>query len=204
MDGLETGLLIPADLEIRQEGSRRLLRGRFPYGGVAVVNDRGTDRKETIMSGAFHWAIENRTDRVGNQIRIDLLVGHDWGKPLASRQAGTLAVREVGDGVEFEAMLPDDPPSWVIDAEKAVAGGLARGLSPGFRPVPPNIDRNAVTYAPEPGNPAVQVRQVNTAVLRELSVVTSGAYHDAFVEMRAEDFGTEPATGPYRRIHRWL
>ena len=37
------------------------------------------------------------------------------------------------DAVTFEARLPDDPPSWVIDAERAIAAGPHDGTSrPGF------------------------------------------------------------------------
>ena len=68
--------------------------------------------------------------------QIDVLSGHDFGKPLASSKAGTLDIEDGDDGVTFEARLPDDPPSWVIDAERAIAAGLMTGLSPGFV-VPP-------------------------------------------------------------------
>ena len=40
---------------------------------------------------------------------------------------------------------------------------------------------------PEAGNPGVAIRQINHAVLREFSVVTSAAYLEAAVELRAED-----------------
>ena len=44
----------------------------------------------------------------------------------------------------------------------------------------------AETLIPEPGNSLVMIRQINDAVLREFSVVTSGAYDEAFVDLRAE------------------
>ena len=52
---------------------------------------------------------------------------------------------------------------------------------------PPGAVPNAETLVPEPGNPGVQIRVINEAVLREFSVVTSGAYETAGVELRAED-----------------
>ena len=201
MDGLA---VYDAGLEIRQEGGARVLYGRFPYGGMAVVSDRSVTRKETIAPRAFGYAIENTVDRFGNPIKIDILSGHDFGKPIASRQAGTLAIRHDNDAVEFEATLPDDPPSWVIDAEKAIAAGIMTGLSPGFRVPPANVVRGGEELIPEPGNPGVQIRRVNAGVLREMSVVTAGGYLDAFVELRAEDFGLVSVETSYRQVHRWL
>ena len=40
---------------------------------------------------------------------------------------------------------------------------------------------NAEELLPEPGNPSVQIRQVNAAVLREFSLVTAPTYDDAFI-----------------------
>ena len=169
-------------LEIRQLDGRRILSGRFPYNALATVSDRGRRRKETFASGAFDFAIDDP------ERRIDLLVGHDFGKPLASRQSGTLTLESSAEGVSFEARLPDDPPSWVVDAERAVDAGLMTGISPGFRVPPRNVVPDAETILPEPGNPLVDIRQINHAVLREFSIVTAPAYLDAAVELRADDF----------------
>ena len=67
------------ELEIRQSGRSRVLRGRFNYGGMATVRDRGRIRKERFEPGAFRYAIED------DSRQIDVLAGHDFGKPLASR-----------------------------------------------------------------------------------------------------------------------
>ena len=104
----------------------RILTGRFNYSSTATVRDRGRVRKERFEPRAFRFAIEDETRQ------IDILVGHSFDKPLASRKAGTLEIADGDDGVTFEARLPDDPPSWVIDAERAIAAGLMTGLSPGF------------------------------------------------------------------------
>ena len=61
------------------------------------------------------------------------------------------------------------------------------GLSPDFRVPPRTAVMNAEELLPEPGNPSVQIRQVNAAVLREFSLVTAPTYDDAFIEMRSED-----------------
>ena len=52
---------------------------------------------------------------------------------------------------------------------------------------------NAERDVPEPGNPGVTIRQVHEAVLREFSILTSGAYEDAGVELRMEDLEDEMA-----------
>ena len=172
----------PGELEIRQFGGARQIVGRFPYNTNATMSDRGRVRKESIRSRAFAFAIDVEPTR-----RIDLLVGHDFSKPIASRQAGSLVIQDADDAVSFVATLPDDPPSWVLDVEKGIAGGLMTGLSPGFQVPPRGVVPNAETLVEEPGNPGVQIRQVNAAVLREFSVVTSGAYVEAAVDLRAEE-----------------
>ena len=182
----------PVELEIRQVGGARVLTGTFPYGpdSMATISDRGSTRKEYFQSRAFSFALD------APERRIDLLVGHDFGKPIASRQSGSLTLTETDAAVSFEAVLPDDPPTWVLDAEKAIAGGLMTGLSPGFRVPPADVVSGAQVLEPEPGNPGVMIRRINAAVLREFSVVTSGAYLGAAVELRAEDFGGADSHGP--------
>ena len=170
----------PAVLEVRQVGGARVLSGTFNYGSIATVSDRGRVRKESFDSHAFAYAIAVETER-----RIDLLVGHSFDKPIASRQAGTLTLTDSAAGVTFEAKLPDDPPSWVVDAEKAIAAGLMTGLSPGFSVPPRSVVPGAESLEPEPGNPGVMIRHIRAAVLREFSLVTSPVYEDATVELRA-------------------
>ena len=170
-------------LEIRQIGGARTISGHFPYNALATMADRGKIRKESFASGAFKYALEDHTRK------IDFLVGHDFGKPIANRQSGSLTISESAAGVDLEARLPDEglTPSWVVDAEKAIANGTMVGLSPGFRIPPRGVVPNAETLVPEPGNPSVQIRVINAAVLREFSIVTAGSYETAGVELRAED-----------------
>ena len=181
-------------LEIRQTGQGRILAGRFNYGSQATIRDRGRVRKERFEPRAFRFSIEDEARQ------IDVLVGHSFDKPIASRKAGTLAIRDGDDAVEFEARLPEDPPSWVIDAERAIAAGLMTGLSPGFSVPPASAVADAERLEPEPGNPGVQIRVIREAVLREFSVVTAPAYADAVVDLRAENFGRELR----RRRRVWL
>ena len=188
----------PGALEIRQSRGRRSIFGRFAYGDTATLADRGRVRKERIVLGAFDFSVNDP------DARIDLLVGHEFGKPLASRQSGTLNIRNEGNAVIFDAELPDDPPSWVMDAEKAIAGGLMVGLSPGFRVPPLAVVPNAERTVPEPGNPDVSIREVHAAVLREFSVVTSAGYQDAGVELRADEWAAVQTIQDNRNVLLWL
>ena len=121
----------PGTLEVRQFKGARQIVGSFPYNSRATLSDRGRVRKESFRSRAFRFAIDQEPER-----RIDLLVGHSFDRPIASRQAGSLAIQDGDDVVSFIATLPDDPPSWVVDVEKSISAGLTTGLSPGFK-VPP-------------------------------------------------------------------
>ena len=181
-------------LEMRRSGDKKILTGRFNYGSTATIRDRGRVRKERFEPRAFRFAIENEARQ------IDILVGHDFGKPVASRKAGTLEIEDSAAAVTFEAQLPDDPPSWAVDMEKSVVAGLMVGLSPGFVVPPASAVPDAERFEPEPGNPGVQTRVIRAAVLREFSVVTAPVYPDAAVDLRAEDFGREPK----RRRRVWL
>ena len=184
---IETCYALIGELEIRQGGGSRPMVGRFPYGTLATVQDRGKVRKERINPKAFQFAIDNMVDRSNAPLRIDLLSGHDFGKPLASRQAGTLQIQDAEDAVTFTAQLPpiEESASWVEDTILAIRAGQMVGLSPGFRVPPKGVVPNAESLTPEPGNPSVLIRNINDAVLREMSVVTSGAYTTAAVEMRS-------------------
>ena len=187
------------DLEIRQFGGARSIVGTFHYGTTGTVSDRGRVRKESFASRAFRFAIDQEPDR-----KIDLLVGHDFGKPIASRQSGSLVIADSAEAVTFTATLPEEAltPSWVLDVEKAIANGTMKGLSPGFRVPPVSAVPNAERLIPEPGNPGVQIRQINDAVLREFSIVTAGIYDDALVELRAEDLAV--VTFQPRGVFLWL
>ena len=170
------------ELEVRQFRGARSIVGVFPYSKLGVINDRTAIRKERLGPRAFQFAIDTEPER-----RIDFLVGHDFGKPIASRQSGTLVIEDADDAVRFTATLPDDPPSWVVDVERSIAANLTTGLSPGFRVPPrtvvPDAERlTARTW--ESGRP--MIRQIDHAVLREFSVVTSAVYEDGLVELRSE------------------
>lgn len=172
----------PADgLEVRREGARRTIRGAFPYGALAVMSDRGRVRKERFSPGAFRWALE-QDDR-----EVNLLAGHDFNRPLASRHAGTLELVDTDEALTFRALI--DPEleevSHVRDTLRLLAAGLLTGISPGFRVPPKETVPEAERLDPEPGNAGVFIRTLLAVVLYELSLVTRPAYPASTAELRA-------------------
>ena len=87
-------------------------------------------------------------------------------------------VTSTREAVDFELDLPDvaDMPGYMKDTIAMIRSGLIGGISPGFRVPPKGVVPNGERLEPEPGNPAVQVRVIENAVLSELSIVTRPAY----------------------------
>lgn len=178
-------------VEIRAEG--RTLTGTFRYGSTATMSDRGTVRKESFGARAFSYAVDDPSRE------INLLVGHDLGKPLASKRAGSLELEDSAEALTFRAVLPDvdDQPTYMVDALKQYRAGLVGGISPGFRVPPRDVVPDAETLIPEPGNPGVKIRLIRAAVLFELSLVTRPAYDDTTVDLRS----TDPEAEVRRQVH---
>ena len=184
---MESGALQSGGLEVRRSaGSGTLLRGRFPYNSIAVLSDggrTGRPRKERFSSRAFSYRVEREEER------IDLLVGHDFNKPLASRATGTLDLLDGDDALTFEARIAPElsDVGYVRDALALLESGLAVGISPGFRLPPKRAVAEPETTEDEPVNPArgmhgAVIRVIHAALLFELSIVTRPAYQDATVE----------------------
>ena len=195
MDDLETRAVWEGGLEIRQDG--RTISGFFPYSRLAVRNDRGKVRKETFAPRAFHFAVEDPTRE------INLLNAHNFNQPLASKLHGSFDLVDDETGIAFTALLPptERQPTWMKDVILSIQEGLSRGVSPGFRVPPGNVVRAAEQLLPEPGNPGVFIRQINEAVLYEVSVVTRPAYVDSTIDVRSEAL-VQPERN--LRAYRWL
>ena len=73
----------------------------------------------------------------------------------------------------FQAQLYpplEESASWVEDTVKAINAGQMVGLSVLDSEWPPKgVVPNAESLTPEPGNPSVMIRNINDAVLREMS-----------------------------------
>ena len=114
-------------------GSRRL-RGSFPYDKTAVLSRRRSQRwqprKEQFAPGAFAYSLE-----ITDASTIHLLVGHSYDKPLASNETGTLAFNDTREALTFDATIAPEIASDELRRGRPGAdlGGLAVGISPGFR-----------------------------------------------------------------------
>jgi uncharacterized protein len=174
-------------LEVRNEGGETRLRAIFPY---ARETELTPGRREIIAPRAFAARIEAGAD-------VHLLSAHDYAKPLASRAAGTLTLRDTDAALEVEARI-DGGTSWARDFLAAHSSGLIRGLSPGFR-VPTGgetIERRGQDL----------LRTITKAELFELSAVTRPAYEAAQIEARnwtPGDGQGENEAGYWTQLARW-
>ncbi|MDB2490309.1 HK97 family phage prohead protease [Paracoccus sp. (in: a-proteobacteria)] len=173
-------------LELRAEGGATRLRATFPYGAETEL---APGRREVIASRAFADRIEAGED-------IHLLSGHDYNKPLASRAAGNLTLADGDDALVIEATIADGT-TWARDFLAAHAGGLIRGLSPGFR-----VDQGGERIERR-GNSVL--RTIGRAALFELSAVTRPAYSSAQIEARAWETHQhrQPYRGVVHHLNRW-
>ena len=187
---METRSVYLVDLELRQEGERPVIAGRFPYGGLAVI---GTRRQERFMAGVFAASLKAEAE-------INFLLSHDMARPLASRNAGTLVFEDSAEALEFRATLPEtgQQTTWQRDFLLAHGQGLIGGISPGF-----NVFPKSESEAANPALPGTTIRTIRAAMLGEFSAVTRAAYPEATLEAREDGPGQR-----YWEIHpealRWL
>lgn len=193
---------LAGDLEIRRGGGGISIRGSFPYNSLAVLSDggrRGRPRKERFGSRAFKYSVESEEQE------IHLLVGHDFGQPLASKNHGSLILEDTPDALKFEARISDAvrETSHGRDAMAMLEGGLIGGISPGFRIPPERTVPNAETIEEEdPADGTAIIRTVNDAILYELSLVTRPAYPSTEVEARNWT-PSGPIMTPNNSRYRW-
>ena len=201
---MEHGALIGGDLEVRRSARGGVsLRGRFPYRATAVLSDGGRNgrpRKERFAPRAFSYRVEREDED------IHLLVGHRFDKPLASRKTGTLAIRDDGEAVTFEAEVSEAIAETTHgrDALAMLRSGLAVGISPGFRLPPKRAVAEPERFEDEPHDPGrgmhgAIIRTITAALLYELSLVTMPAYPEAAVEEARHWPVPTPAVHPAMR-----
>ena len=133
-----------SNLEVRQQGGRPRIFGAFPYNGLAIISATGTVRKESVLSGAFDYTLADPDQEV------NLLFGHSFDKPLASRLGGSLVLKDTEDFLTFIATIPEgaERATHVTDALVMLASGLIKGISPGFRVPPASTVPNALCQNP--------------------------------------------------------
>lgn len=190
-----------AGLELRAAGDgTRRLTGSFPYKSRAVTNSGGNGRrpqKEEFAPRAFAYAVNDQ----GRDIH--LLSGHSFDKPLASKKAGTLILRDSDTALMFEAILTPEiqRTSWAQDFMAAYAAGLVGGISPGFRVAPPEVvPKPEETTEEDPAEGNALIRTIFAAILFELSMVTRPAYGETSVDLRSMDNFKPALLNP---LNRW-
>lgn len=193
-------------LEVRKTGGGSVrLRGSFPYGSLATLSDGGRNggrpRKEQFAPRAFAYNVERE------DVDIMFLSGHRFDKPLASRKAGTLDLRDTDEALLMEATITPEiqETTWARDFLAAFGAGLVLGLSPGFRIPPQKTVPNAETVEEEdPAQGNALIRTISAALLWELSAVTKPAYDDA--QISARNWKPEQLAGApdlARALNRW-
>ena len=224
-------LIFDGSLEVRVSGAGRVLRGAFPLGRTATLRSAGRVRKERFASGgggrAVSWQVQqfeklqaelsqvisSTLDDAAKTLRVEaledaiekrnthLLVGHSYDRAIADTKTGNLSLAFTDDAVRFEAVLQDeiDMPSWVRDAVLAVRGGQLRGVSPGFQITSKGSER----LIPEPGNPAVLIREITDATIYEYSLVSRPAYSGTSLDARQDAVNGEESHRPGRET-LWL
>lgn len=173
-------------IEVRSEGGATRLSARFPYNAETEL---APGRREVFAAGAFRNSVNNSDGD------IHLLMAHDYAKPLASRSAGTLTLRDTDAALEIEATI-DVNTSWARDFMAANQAGLIKGLSPGFR-VPTGGER-----IERRGRDVV--RTITNAAVSEFSAVTRPAYASAEIEARNWNPECFPRWGNFHdALKRW-
>ena len=172
--GAWTSARVEAREEVRAEGDG--LTGAFLYNENAIISDRaamlelrarGGAVKQRIMPGAFRFALNDDTRE------IQLLLGRDYSRPLASRQAGSLELTDGPDALRFRVdRLPET--TYVADFRaQQEAGAAVFGVAPMFRIPPSDVVPDALVYAPEPAaDGGAIIETVHEAVLTALAIVS--------------------------------
>ncbi|MGB3390776.1 MAG: HK97 family phage prohead protease [Pseudaminobacter sp.] len=175
----------PISFEVRADGGASRLSGRFPYGAETTL---GNGRRERFAARAFR-------SRIATGENIFLLAGHDPEKPLASTEAGSLTLREDDDALHIEARVAATT-SWANDALAALAAGLTKGISPGFRV---QSGGDIVTRSTDG-----LLRTVTAADLFEVSLVTRPAYDAAQIAARSWELAQDDDHAAFRHVlNRW-
>jgi HK97 family phage prohead protease len=179
-----------ADLQVEQRGDKPKLVGwAHRYGVLSEPMTHGRVRfRERFAPGAFRRDISRR------DADLRCLINHNKDRVLGRQKAGTLRVEESDEGVYFEVEPPDT--SYARDLVESVRRGDVSGCS--FRFAPPFKD----SFTRERGE---TVRTINSAGIREISIVTWPAYEQGSnVELRDLDPATVAqlvAVDPAARYH---
>ena len=205
-------------LELRQDGENgpQILAGSFPYGQQATVKDRGKVRKEIIGPNAFSWQLmefaklqrqmgetiskavndhfaQARIQMLQEQLErrnVNILAGHSFDAPLGDMKRGSARVTSTDESLDFEVDLPAeaDRPVYMAGPGEERQDGPGRWCESRILHSTSFAVAKAESFAPEVGNPSVQIRTVHEAVMPEISIVTRPVFGSTSIELRAEEF----------------
>ena len=152
----------------------RVRRGGFGGGRSRGGRGRGRarPRKTRINPGAFKFALADKSREIG------LLAGREYGKPLASRLAGSLELDDGPDALRFRAeRLPGT--TYANDLREAIRSRAAMpGAEPLYRLPPPEaLGGRAVSTLVEEA-PGIYIEEVREAVLTGIAVTLRVARAD--------------------------
>ena len=171
--------IYPIDgLEIRADGGRMRISGRFAYRDHGYDGRPGPRPQGTVRAGRVPVRRRGRGAR-----HPSAYAGIPSMRRLPRKRSGSLVlVGFAADGLTFERRpCPNrtiNRRSWQ-DTVRMIRAGLVGGISPGFRVPPRDVVPDAETIEPEAGQPwRGRIRVINQAVLFELSLVTRPAYPD--------------------------
>lgn len=133
------------------------------YNSLSVVMG---DWQERIMPGAFDKWMEKDPD-------VFAILQHDYIQPLARTSKGTLELNSDETGVAFKLELPDT--TFAKDLVASIEHGDIEGMSFGMIPT-------EESWVREDG---MDIREIKEAVLDHISPVTTPAYEETTVSVRA-------------------
>jgi HK97 family phage prohead protease len=157
----------PSELRFGEEETPNRFVGLIPFGTLSV--DLG-GFKERIAPSAFTTTIKGGSD-------VRALVDHDPSKLLGRSSNSTLRVLETAAGLAVEIDVPNT--SYANDLCELVKRRDVRGLSFGFK-----VREGGQRFVKEGG---LTIRELTDIDLREVSVVSSPAYHDTTVSIRSAE-----------------
>jgi len=181
-------------IEIRDDGTERI-------SGLAAVyydGSRGSEFRlwpgavERIMPGAFDGALERPDD-------VRALFNHDPSSILGRNISGTLSLTAAADGLRYAVTLGDT--SIARDVREHIVRGDVSGSSFAFEVEPGGEEWRNVEIESEDGPLRVDVREIRSVRLHDVSPVTYPAYEGTSVEAKASG-GDSSARGSWRQWQR--
>jgi HK97 family phage prohead protease len=171
----ETRILVGAEIRTASAKQMRVSGLAARYNSVTTIGDAKNKRsfREVLAPGAFRAAL---TPAALKENDPTFRVNHDPNQVMGRLSAGTLRLRESGDGLEFECDFPDSEAG--RNAYESIRRGDIRHCSFGFDDVDDDWEIDGDRKAKR------TIRSIRR--LSDVSAVTEPAYRETFVNARSE------------------